>query len=226
VIRSRSEKSGQSYRGKAGHRRPAEKAQVANVSENEPSNVEAWRRTYMRHWRGRSRAAGATESEKQPQVEGEPGAARQAAEAAAQGQAEGSLGRSRRGDEDARREHADGRAARHDEATGSAPGAHVGVRRMTASGSWIERTGGGFRPGVKPYLGGGLRPAVEAYLGGAELSGTGLMVLRQYLQRSITAPNWRGGGVESLRERVEYLDTREKLKEWLSDARELGIDPL
>lgn len=97
---------------------------------------------------------------------------------------------------------------------------------MTASGYWIETTGGGLRPAVKPYLGGGLRPAVEAYLGGAELSETGLMVLRQYLKRSITAPNWRGAGVEDLRERVEDLDTRGKLKEWLGDAHELGIDPL
>ena len=83
-----------------------------------------------------------------------------------------------------------------------------------------------FRPWVKPYLGGGLRPAVEAYLGGAELSETGLMVLRQYLKRSIPTPNWRGGRVEGLRERVEDLDTREKLREWLDAAHELGIDPL
>ena len=49
---------------------------------------------------------------------------------------------------------------------------------------------------------------------------------RQYLKRSITAPNWRDEGVEGLRERVEGLDTREKLKEWLGDAHELGINPL
>ena len=72
MIRLRSEKSGQSHGGKAGHLCPPEKAQVANVSENEPSNGEAWRRTYMRRWRARSRAVGATEPETQPQVEENP----------------------------------------------------------------------------------------------------------------------------------------------------------
>jgi hypothetical protein len=32
--------------------------------------------------------------------------------------------------------------------------------------------------------------------------------------------------VEGLRERVEDLDTREKLEAWLDDALDIGIDPL
>lgn len=76
MIGLRSEKFGQSYRGKADHRSPAEKAPVANVSENAPSKVEAWRRTYMRaymrRWRARSSGVGAPEPEKQPQVEENP----------------------------------------------------------------------------------------------------------------------------------------------------------
>ena len=75
-------------------------------------------------------------------------------------------------------------------------------------------------------IGGVLRPAIEAYLGGGEMTSTELMALQAYLKRSFTERNWRGEGVESLRERVEGLDTREKLKEWLRDALELGINPL
>ena len=75
-------------------------------------------------------------------------------------------------------------------------------------------------------IGGVLRPAIEAYLDGGEMTSTELMALQAYLKRSITEPNWRGDGVEGLRERVEGLDTREKLKEWLHDALELGINPL
>jgi hypothetical protein len=92
---------------------------------------------------------------------------------------------------------------------------------MTAPGYWMDRTGGL------------LRPAVEAYLHGGEMTPTGLMALQAYLKRSIPAPNWRGEGVEGLRERVEdlrerveELDTREKLEAWLDDALDIGIGPL
>ena len=92
---------------------------------------------------------------------------------------------------------------------------------MTAPGDRMDRTDGL------------LRPAVEAYLRGGEMTPTGLMALQAYLKRSIPAPNWRGEGVEGLRERVEDLrervedlDTREKLEAWLDDALDIGIDPL
>ena len=85
---------------------------------------------------------------------------------------------------------------------------------MTAPGYRMRRTGGL------------LRRAVEAYLRGGEMTPTGLMALQAYLKRSIPAPNWRGERVEDLRERVEDLDTREKLEAWLDDALDIGIDPL
>ena len=97
---------------------------------------------------------------------------------------------------------------------GSGLRAHVGAPGMTAPGYRMRRTGGL------------LRRAVEAYLRGGEMTPTGLMALQAYLKRSIPAPNWRGEGVEGLRERVEDLDTREKLEAWLYDALNIGIDPL
>lgn len=106
------------------------------------------------------------------------------------------------------------RAARDDGAAGSGLRAHIEARGTTARGYRVNKTNG--------ILG----PAVEAYLGGDELGETGLIALRQYLKRSIPEPSWRVEGVEGLHQRVEGLDTREKLKEWLLDARELGINPL
>jgi hypothetical protein len=88
------------------------------------------------------------------------------------------------------------------------------VYRRSARGYSMDRTGGV------------LRPAVEAYLQGGEMTSTELMALQAYLKRSIMAPNWRGKGVEDLRERVEDLDTRKKLGAWLDDALDIGIDPL
>jgi hypothetical protein len=96
---------------------------------------------------------------------------------------------------------------------------------MTAPGYWMAQAGM-FRPAVKVYLGGVLRPAIEAYLDGGEMTSTELLALQAYLKRSITVPNCRGEGVAGLRERVEGLDTREKLKEWLGDALDIGIDTL
>ena len=72
MIRLRYEKCGQSCPGKAGRRYPAAEAQVGNARDNAPFDVRAWRRTYTRHWRARSRTGQAPEPEKQPQVEKNP----------------------------------------------------------------------------------------------------------------------------------------------------------
>lgn len=106
------------------------------------------------------------------------------------------------------------RAARDDGAAGSGLRAQIEALGMTARGYWANKTSGI------------LRTAVEAYLSGDELGETGLIALRQYLKRSIPEPNWRCGGLDGLHQRVEGLDTREKLKEWLRDAHKLGVDPL
>ena len=227
MIRLGAEKHGQSRADKAGHPYPAEEARVANARDNAPFGVTAWRRAYMRPWRAGSRAGQAPEPE--PQVEENPVVeappvkerkpppkgerkARWAARAEGMKIAENMLIDETR----AMLEH------------GSGLRAHVGAPGMTAPGYRMRRTGGL------------LRRAVEAYLRGGEMTPTGLMALQAYLKRSITAPNWRGEGVEGLRERVEDLrervedlrervedlDTREKLEAWLDDALDIGIDPL
>ena len=222
MIRLGAEKRGQSRADKAGHPYPAEEARVANARDNAPFDVTAWRRAYMRPWRAGSRAGQAPEPEKQPQVEENPVVeappvkermpppkgerkARWAARAEEMKIAENMLMDETR----AMLEH------------GSGLRAHVGAPGMTAPGYRMRRTGGL------------LRRAVEAYLRGGEMTPTGLMALQAYLKRSIPAPNWRGEGVEGLRERVEDLrervedlDTREKLEAWLDDALDIGIDPL
>jgi hypothetical protein len=217
VIHLRYENSGQNDPGKAGHCCAAEKAQVANVSDKAPSDVTGSRRTYMpphmRRWRARLRAVEAPEPEKQPQVEGNPTPPIKERKPPSRG--ERKVRWAARAEEmKTLAENILRRAARDDEATGSGLRAHLGAPGMTARGYWMNETSGI------------LRPTVEAYLGGVELSETGLMALRQYLERSITAPNWRGEGVEGLRERIEDLDTREKLEAWLDDALDIGIDPL
>jgi hypothetical protein len=217
VIRLRYENSSQSDPGKAGHYCPAEKAQVGNVADKAPSDVTGSRRTYMppymRRWRARLMAVEAPEAEKQPQVEGNPAPPIKERKPPSKGEREVRWA-ARAEEMKTLAENILRRAARDDGAAGSGLRAHIGARGMTARGYWMNETSGI------------LRPTVEAYLGGGELSETGLMVLRQYLERSITASNSRGEGVEGLRERIADLDTREKLEAWLDDALDIGIDPL
>jgi hypothetical protein len=207
----RYEKSGQRYPGKAGHHRPAEHAQVANVGDNAPSDLAAWRRTYVRRRRAPSRAAEALATEKLPKENPTPPVKVRKPPPEGERQARWA-GRS-----EEMKTLAEGvvrRAARGDGTAGSGLRGHVEARRAAALGYSVNKASGI------------LRPVVEAYLGGDELGETGLIALRQYLERSIPEQNWPCGGVEGLRQRVERLDTREKLKEWLLDALELGISPL
>jgi hypothetical protein len=208
------EKSGQRYPRKAGRHWPAEEAQVAKVGDNARSEVAPSRRTYMRRWHAPSRVAEAPEPVKQPQVEVNP--ALPVKQRKPPPKAERRARRAARAEEmKTLAEDMLRRAARDDGAAGSGLRAQLEARGMTARGYWGNKTSGILRSAVEAYLG-----------GGGELGETGLIALRQYLKRSIPEPNWRCGGLDGLHQRVEGLDTREKLKGWLHDALELGISPL
>lgn len=84
---------------------------------------------------------------------------------------------------------------------------------MTMPGFWMDETSGV------------LRPAVEAYLRGEPLSDEQIAALRAYLRQWIAAP-WIGPGIESLRAKVDRLQSREAIDNWLDDASVEGIDPL
>jgi hypothetical protein len=84
---------------------------------------------------------------------------------------------------------------------------------MSMPGFWMDETSGV------------LRPAVEAYLQGAPLSDDQIAALRAYLRQWIAAP-WIGPGIERLRTKVDRLQSREAIEDWLDDALAEGIDPL
>ena len=84
---------------------------------------------------------------------------------------------------------------------------------MTMPGFWMDETSGV------------LRPAVESYLYGEPLSDQQIAALRVYLRQWIAAP-WTGPGIERLRAKVDRLQSRAAISDWLDDALDEGIDPL
>jgi hypothetical protein len=84
---------------------------------------------------------------------------------------------------------------------------------MSAPGFWMDETSGV------------LRPAVESYLYGEPLSDQQIAALRAYLRQWIAAP-WQGPGIERLRGKVDRLQSREAINDWLDDALVEGLDPL
>lgn len=84
---------------------------------------------------------------------------------------------------------------------------------MTMPGFWMYETSGV------------LRPAVDAYLNHEPMSGEQIAALRAYLRQWIAAP-WIGPGIERLRTKVDGLQSREAISDWLDDALAEGIDPL
>ena len=229
MIRLGCEKSGQNDPGKAGHHSPAEEAQVDNASDNAQVDDRVRRReymrTYMRKRREHERAViGEPTGERPPVKERRPpppGACCPAEEA----QVANASDKAQVDDRVRRREYMRTymRKRRDERAALEAV-----AEDMIGDAAMMERLAQDYEYTAERMdgIGGVLGPAVEVYLGGGEMTSTELMALQAYLKRSITEPSWQGEGVESLRTRVEGLDTREKLKEWLGDAHELGIDPL
>lgn len=95
-------------------------------------------------------------------------------------------------------------------------------------------SGGG--PGYWMYeTSGVLRPAVDAYLNNREMTVAQIAALRAYIKQWIMAPIWDANphaGAEgrvwlaNMRDRVDYLVSRQAITRWLDDALEGGIDPL
>jgi hypothetical protein len=84
---------------------------------------------------------------------------------------------------------------------------------MTMPGFWMDETSDA------------LRPAVEAYVQREPLSDEQIAALRAYLRQWIVAP-WKGSGIERLRAKVDGLQSRDAIDDWLDDALAEGIDPL
>jgi hypothetical protein len=71
-----------------------------------------------------------------------------------------------------------------------------------------------------------LAPAVEAYLAGEAMTGHQVAAMRAYLRQWIALPGFRGPMVDTLREQVGELRTRQDITAWLELAAATGIDPL
>ena len=69
-----------------------------------------------------------------------------------------------------------------------------------------------------------LAPVVKAYLDGRTLNHTEVAIMRAYLRQWMFYGDWRGAS--DLVARINEIRTRADLDKWLSDALELGIDPL
>jgi hypothetical protein len=69
-----------------------------------------------------------------------------------------------------------------------------------------------------------LRPAVMAYLEGRPMTVEQIAAMRAYLRQWISDPVWKGAA--DLREDIDQLDNRAKIRSWLRRAEEIGIDPL
>jgi hypothetical protein len=83
-------------------------------------------------------------------------------------------------------------------------------------------------PGFWQYeQSGRLRPVVVAYLHGKPLDDEQVTMMRAYLRQWINADVWRNDpGLDQLRTRIDELVDRASIDRWLSDALDLGIDPL
>jgi DNA transposition AAA+ family ATPase len=71
-----------------------------------------------------------------------------------------------------------------------------------------------------------LRPAIDAYLNGRSMTQDQIAAMRAYIRQWIDDPTWAGERVVELRQGVDGLTTRAKIKAWLDLAEEEGIDPL
>jgi hypothetical protein len=69
-----------------------------------------------------------------------------------------------------------------------------------------------------------LPQAVTAYLQGEETPEQLALVL-EYVRYWLKAPCWRGD-VQEIRQRIDFVTTRDGLQAFLSDALAFGIDPL
>jgi hypothetical protein len=85
---------------------------------------------------------------------------------------------------------------------------------MTAPGFWRDETSGV------------LRPAVNGYLNHQPMSGEQIAALRAYLRQWIAAPWPPAPGIKSLRAKVDTLQSREAIEDWMDEALAEGIDPL
>jgi hypothetical protein len=82
-----------------------------------------------------------------------------------------------------------------------------------APGYWMNETSGV------------LRPVVERWLNGRPLTAPELATMRAYL-RQWMAGDWQGPAAADLRARVDLIRSNGALDRWLSDAADVGIDPL
>lgn len=81
---------------------------------------------------------------------------------------------------------------------------------------------------------GRLRPVIEAYYDGRQLTAIGCALLRAYLDQWIQSPVWDLPPIEAyyraelakLRRSVRALKTGLDIREWLSAANRIGIEPL
>jgi hypothetical protein len=72
-----------------------------------------------------------------------------------------------------------------------------------------------------------LRPALGAYLKGKPMTAKHIAAFRVYLRVWIFAPEFDlADGVETLRQEVDGLASREAIEEWLAMARREWISPL
>jgi len=71
-----------------------------------------------------------------------------------------------------------------------------------------------------------LRPAIEAYLKHEPMTDEQIAAMRGYLRQWIADPGWHGERVVELRQGIDGLTTRARIKAWLDLAMEMEIDPL
>lgn len=83
-----------------------------------------------------------------------------------------------------------------------------------APGYWMNETSGV------------LRPAVVAYLKNDVMTDEYCAAMRSYLRQWMASPHWEGDSIAMLRSQIDDLKSRDAISEWLSDAMEIGIDPL
>jgi hypothetical protein len=71
-----------------------------------------------------------------------------------------------------------------------------------------------------------LAPVVRKYLEGGELEPGELGTMRAYLRQWVNAPGFVGADVERLRGAIDGISSTIKLRVWIADAMNAGIDPL
>ena len=71
-----------------------------------------------------------------------------------------------------------------------------------------------------------LIPLMETYLAGEPLDQKQVITMRAYLRQWIYSPVWIGQKIDTLRRRIDLIETNKDVRDWLELALDAGIDPL